>query len=302
MTKECRMTNDENVARLDQPRQRRGNSSFVIRHSFVIRISSFVICLAVAPSASRSEEPHLDFVRALQARGMADLAADYLQRLNANPPSEMKAVLPLELARARMEQANQEGDDKKRANQFAAARRDFEGFLATTRDPKLAARANLELARLVAAQGKQKLAQARRLEAGPARKDLTAQARPFFADAARRLQASASQIDAQIRAVTDPNERRDLSRALSQARLEAGINLLHQGVAMPDANAVDIKARAAVIGEARESLARLGAQDNEDPMSWLARVWTGRCAEELDNKPEARRVYEAIAVEKSDTA
>ncbi|HTK78566.1 MAG TPA: hypothetical protein VL371_25130, partial [Gemmataceae bacterium] len=94
---------------------------------------------------ARAEEPHLDFVRGLQARGMADLAADYLQRLSANPPANLRAILPLELARARLEQANQEGDDKKRAALFAAARRDFEAFLAETRDAKLTARANLEL-------------------------------------------------------------------------------------------------------------------------------------------------------------
>src|SRR5207245_1955719 len=110
-------------------------------------------------------------------------------------------TLPLEVARARLEQANLEGDDKKRAGLYAVARRDFEAFLAAGRDAKLVARANLELARLVAAQGKQKLAQARRLDAGPARKDLISQARPFFADAARRLQASAAQIDAQLRAL-----------------------------------------------------------------------------------------------------
>lgn len=250
---------------------------------------------------ARADEPHLDFVRGLQARGMADLAADYLQRLSANPPANLHAILPLELARARLEQANQEGDDKKRAQLFAVARRDFEAFLDGSRDAKLTARANLELARLVAAQGKQKLAEARRLDAGPARKDLTAQARPFFADAARRLQASATQIDAQTRAATEQTERRDLTRALAQARLEEGINLLHQGVAMPDGNAAEIKARAAVVGQAKETLSRL-AQDNEEPAGWLAKVWVGRCAEELDSKPEARRVYESVAGEKSDAA
>jgi hypothetical protein len=261
---------------------------------------AFILLLAVGVPVARAAEPHLEFVRGLQARGMADLAADYMQRLSANPPENLKAILPLELARARLEQASQEGDDKKRANLFAAARRDFEAFLSTTRDAKLTARANLELARLVSAQGKQKLVHARRLDAAAARKDLTAQARPFFADAARRLQDSAAQIDAQVRAATDPAERRDLTRALGQARLEEGINLLHQGVAMPDTTAADIKARAAVIGQAKEILSRLGVQDNEDPVSWSARVWVGRCAEELDSKPEARRIYETVAGEKSD--
>jgi hypothetical protein len=263
---------------------------------------AFLFLLVIGPSLARAAEPHLEFARGLQSRGMADLAADYLLRLSANPPENLKAILPLELARARLEQASQEGDDRKRANLFAAARRDFEAFLNTSRDAKLTARANLELARLVAAQGKHKLAQARRLDPGPARKELTAQARPFFSDAARRLQASQAQIDAQIRAARDDGERRDLTRALAQARLEEGINLLHQGVAMPDATAADIKARAEVIGQAKESLSRLGVQDNEDPVSWMAKVWAGRCAEELDNKPEARRVYESVAGEKSDAA
>src|SRR5205814_340079 len=74
------------------------------------RFAAVALALALAAAPACAEEPHLDFVRGLQARGMADLAADYLQRLAADPPPGLKAVLPLELARARLEQAGQEGD------------------------------------------------------------------------------------------------------------------------------------------------------------------------------------------------
>ena len=34
----------------------------------------------------------------------------------------------------------------------------------------------------------------------------------------------------------------------------------------------------------------------------MARVWIGQCADELDNKAEARRIWEALAAEKNPAA
>src|SRR5262245_47368380 len=94
----------------------------------------------------RAEEPHVDLVRGLRARGMSDLAVDYLLRLSAHPPEAIRAVLPLELAKARLDVAAGESNEKKRAKQFDEARAAFEGFLKANPNHPLAADAALELA------------------------------------------------------------------------------------------------------------------------------------------------------------
>src|SRR5689334_15359487 len=114
MTKDCRMSRrDEGERRgvsptwfswrasrrkpdVGAPGQRLPRRAYASTLVFI----AFFVCVTVC----RADQPHLDFVRGLQARGMADLAADYLQRLSANPPANLRAILPLELARARLEQ------------------------------------------------------------------------------------------------------------------------------------------------------------------------------------------------------
>lgn len=131
----------------------------------------------LAPPPARGEEPHLQFARALRENGLPDLAADYLQRLDPKKLSpETAALVPLEVARARFDVATQEGDAGKRTRQFAAARAAYEAFLKSHPNHPKAAEARLDLARLVALQGKHLLGQARRQESKAARKDLTAQA------------------------------------------------------------------------------------------------------------------------------
>src|SRR5207244_3409062 len=118
-------------------------------------------------------------------------------------------------------------------------------------------------------------------ESGPARNNLTAQARPFFADAAGRLQASVTQIDAQLVTLANPKtdtERADaaaLARARTRAQLEVGVNLLNQGIAMPDATPDQIRERATVVNQAKDTLSALGVQDADNPACWQARVWAG---------------------------
>ena len=53
-----------------------------------------------------AEEPSVqDFVRGLREKRYPDLALDYLKKLSANPPPGLAAVLPLEMARCRLDMA-----------------------------------------------------------------------------------------------------------------------------------------------------------------------------------------------------
>ncbi|MFO0810647.1 MAG: hypothetical protein U0746_18625 [Gemmataceae bacterium] len=266
------------------------------------------LALVVLTSSLRAEERHLDLVRALRANGMADLAVDYLERLGKNPPANLKAILPLELAKARLDLAVYEGNDRKRNKQFEAAKQAYDDFLQANPNHPLAAEARLDLARLTTLQGKQLLAQARRTDDKAARRDLVARARPLFGEAAAKLSEATKAIDAKMRQLAEPSNddekalRESLVRAKGQARLETAINKLNQAMAMSDGSATEIKDRAKVVRSAQDDLSAIYADERDSAFGWLARVWAGRCYEELDDKPNAVRLYEQAAKEEKPVA
>jgi hypothetical protein len=252
-------------------------------------------------------EPHLQFARGLRENGLPDLAVDYLQRLaNNNPPADIAALLPLEIARARLDIAVQEGDGKKRNKQFAEARTAYETFLKVNPTHPRAAEAKLDLARLVALQGKHLLGQARRQESKSTQKDMTAQAGQLFRDAAIQLKGANTEIDRRLAQLADPTtdadkaQKADLLKAKLNAQLDEAINLINQSNTMLDSK--DVKARATIINQAKDQLIKLSKIDEENPTSWQAKVWLGRLAEEIEAKPEAIRRYTELTKEKAPAA
>jgi hypothetical protein len=268
------------------------------------RVAVFVAvaaCGFMLPAA-RAEEPYLQFARKLRENGLPDIAADYLQQLSTrNLPPDVTALVPLEAARARLDVAVQEGDAKKRNQQFAAARSAYESFLKANPNHPRSAEAKLDLARLVAFQGKHLLDQARRAESKSARKDLIAQAGLLFKEAADQLAKAATEIDKRLAQLANPAndaekaQQADLVQAKLQAQLEEAINLINQSNSLLDAR--DTKGRAAVINTAKEVLGRVSKAGDDNPVAWQAKVWLGRLAEEIDAKPEAIRRYTDLAKE-----
>src|SRR5437899_1430013 len=115
-----------------------------------MRILATLLALAVFSLAARGDEPHLDLIRGLRAQGEPGLAMDYIQAKLATPPESLKGLLPLEIARTRVELALQESEEGKRLAMFALARTEFETFLKTNAAHPLAPQASFEIARLIA--------------------------------------------------------------------------------------------------------------------------------------------------------
>jgi hypothetical protein len=264
------------------------------------RVAVLVAVAELVAARAWAEEPYLQFSRALRENGMPDLAVDYLQHLSTRQlPPDLAALLPLEAARARLDIAAQEGDAGKRTRQFAAARTAYETFLKKNPNHPRVAQAQLDLARLVAFQGRHLVDLSRRQESKAAQKDLSAQASQLFKEAAAGLAKATAEIDKRAPAAS-PAEKTELVKARQQAQLEEAINLIHQSAALLDAR--DIKARAGVIEQAKKQLDALAAGGDDDPLKWEARVWLGRLAEEIDAKPEATRRYTELIKETAPAA
>src|SRR5258708_37477121 len=107
-----------------------GPSFVPVRVSRIMRIISTLLSTAafslVVLAGARGDEPHLDLIRALRAQGEPGLAMDYIQTKLSNPPESIKGILPLEVARTRVELALQESEEGKRFAMLANARAEFE--------------------------------------------------------------------------------------------------------------------------------------------------------------------------------
>jgi hypothetical protein len=262
-----------------------------------------------------AEEPHLEFVRSLRARGMADLALQYLESQSQKPPPALAVVLPLELAKTRLELAAAEPDATRRANLQNQARLEFEAFLKNNPKHPLAADARLEIARIIALQGKADLSRARRQDTKEAEQAERKKAREKFEEAAKQLEAAKKQIDAQLAGPTAPKtpadpkkppgqspplEKEALSEASLQAEFEVGLNLLNQAQTYTEQN--EIPTRGKIIKAAIEGLGKVANREPKTATSWLASVWLGRCHQENDDPKTARGIYGKVMADPSDQA
>ena len=82
----------------------------------IVAVFSLGVLLLASLPARSDDVPHLDFVRALRARGYNEEAYEYLANLaKRNPPKDVLAFVPLEKAITRLNQALQTTDANERA-------------------------------------------------------------------------------------------------------------------------------------------------------------------------------------------
>lgn len=166
----------------------------------------FVLTLTPCSSAQNDNTPHLDLVRGLRERGYHDLALAYLEHLQLQQATlglEVKAALPLELARSRAEVATTTPAGAERDRLLQRSRTDLEAFLRSNPSPGLAAECSQALANCVAEQARSLASSTERagiVAANPpkAAKDLQAQTIARFNEADRLFAGLQKQLEDQL--------------------------------------------------------------------------------------------------------
>lgn len=260
------------------------------RTAFLFGLMS--LFLTTTPFTLHADPPHLELVRGLRKEGLTDLAMEYLERLRTSTDPEVKAILPLESARTRLELASMEGDEGKRGAILAQARGEFDLFIRQNPQNPLVPTANIELARLISFQGNQILVRSRRTELPEVAKAQRVNSRTLFQEAAKRFDEAAKQIDASIKKAEadDSSKSKALLQALNDAKLNAeldrGINLYNLGQTYPkdgDIDAKDIVERGKWITDASKIFGTVGYRDVTTPQAFIARAWEAQCSYELEN-------------------
>jgi hypothetical protein len=258
--------------------------------------------LAALPRPLLAEEPHLEFVHTLRARGMADLALEYLQSKSQNPPAGLAIVLPLELAKTRLDLAASRPDPAGRAALQKQALTELGLFVKNNPSHPLAAEASLDIARVAALQGRAQLSKARRSETKERQQAELIQARRQFEEAARQLSTAAAAIDGQLANAGGPEEadKQSLAQAKLRAELEQGVNLLEQAQTYTDAG--EVAKRAELLKRAVDTLDKLARREPRNPICLQALAWLGRCYQENDDPKAARKAYMDVIAEPGEPA
>jgi tetratricopeptide (TPR) repeat protein len=254
--------------------------------------------------AGQADEPHLDLIRGLRASGDAELALRYIEtRLPKDLPEPTRRELTLELARIRVDLAQDEPERSKRRALLTQARREFEAFLSSSaaNDPQKP-QVRFELARLVAAQGREAVLRSRRLESA-AKAQAVSEARSSYKSAAEQINAAAQELGQQVQALGEPKNAaeaarsRELTQNWYKAELEEGTVRFFHALTYPP-EGLDVRTRATLMSEAIQVLNRLGDRDPKHPICWLAKAWVGRCYVEIEDYNKAEKSFDAIQAER----
>jgi hypothetical protein len=261
--------------------------------------------LAAGAGFAAAQEPayreQMRFVSELRARRYNDLALEYLQMLSKSPSPELARELPLEMARTRLEGAADEPDSGKRLALYGQARAELAKFLAANPQGPRAAEAKLDVAHVMVLQGKTQLSRA--LLQGSAREqDAEAlKARAYFVDANSELKKAAAALDAQLAALPEAKtpaekaERKRLEDQRLRAELDLGLNLFDQAMTYTAEDKTEVAlARAKKVEEAQRALEKLAGGDANNPITWQAQAWVGRCIHQLGKPVEARKRFTEI--------
>ncbi len=254
-----------------------------------------VIVLFVSHASAQPSDP-IDLARGLRENGSADLAIEYLLDLaKKNPNPGTLSVIPLERARAKLELASGESDDRKRTALVTEAKADFDKFLASNATHPRRAEAALSLARLISVQAKGMVSKANKLTDDNARKTELLRARPVFQDAATRFGQAATEFGKQRGEVgLTPARLKQIDTELYQAQLDQAINLFELAFTFLRTDAKEAIERGATVKAAKELFKKLSGEDQTHPLCWVARAWVGECDRENTSLVDAQKTFDEV--------
>lgn len=263
---------------------------------------SLALPLFWASASSAQVASPLELVRGLRGAGLTDLALERIQELKAKPAgltADEQKILGLEVARTRIEQANQETEDGKRVALLAQAKSEFEAFTKANPTHPLAAQAQMEIARLISINAKGLLSKGRRLESKEARALEFSKVRPEFDKAIAQYTGAVTTIENQLKKL-DPKDANaiELARSLQQALLDSAI--LRYEKSKTFVGEGEGAKQSEEILKAQKAFESIANKYTGTPSGYLASVWQTQCDYEiLDPAKASKSITDFIIANRS---
>jgi len=260
------------------------------------------LCLATggAGRAHAADRP-LEFLQALRNRDYFDYALLLLDQLETKPgvDPEVREVLAYERGMTLLEQARGTRDSDQQTRLYDLARVEFEKFLKEHPEHPLAGSANSEAAEVLTGKAKALVLQANSPNNAGRKPELLAQARDLLGQATKVFQAAFDRYKAEYDKFDKFIPATDKARYAARERVflnyvKAQFNLarmVHEEAQTYDRGSPENKA---ALIKAANAFEAIHAQHRSLVVGLYARLWQGKCFEEMDELTKALGIYNEL--------
>ncbi len=264
-----------------------------------LAMTTWVVC---ATFSARAGEPYREFLQALRENGYYDLQAEYLDQIAAKPnvPAEILEVIDYEKARALLDSSTTVSRPEEARQRVHSASQLFSEFLKSRPDHELAADASMQLAGIVVREGKMSLLEAATVDGKRDQERLRLDARKQFQKARNLYETARDQHKAAwdafprfVDAAKDP-ERHAASRKAKLNYVQTQLNLAILTYDEAQSYLPTDEEFPKILNRAVEGFEKLHTEFRTSIAGMHARVWQGKCFEELGRIREALGIYQEI--------
>jgi hypothetical protein len=251
--------------------------------------------------SATAAEPFLEFIAGLRERGYYDTAQTYLDEISARPdlPDEVRQVLPYERALILLAAVRDVTASGAKRTQLDAAEAALEQFVQGAPQHALAGQANTQRAKIRLQKARVAIWDADDPANSGSRGEFLAEARQFIGEARQIFQAAFEQHKTAVNAF--PLGTSDESVVQKRKREDAENLYLHSKLDLAETTywmaqtcEPGSTAREEQLTEAQDEYAKIHAEHRLQKVGLIARLWQGKCFEEMGRLGEALGLYKEI--------
>lgn len=263
--------------------------------------------LIAGAGMAQAVEPYLEFVRGLREQQYFDYAILYLDQIatKENTPAEIKQVIPYEKAMALQDGARFARSPEKQVEQYNQALAFLEQFVKENPTHPIAADANSDRAQIILKKAQSEILQLRspsapKKQLQTSSRELIAKAREVYQTAFDQHDANLKKFGAFIDQQKEPEQyaaRSKTEQSLMTASLNLGICTFEEAHTY-EATAAEYKQ---LLTKAADEFEKMHQKYRTQVGGLHARVWQGKCFEEMNEINKALGIYKEILDHPADT-
>lgn len=274
-----------------------------------ILLSLILVAPILVFAQTVKERIDLDFVDGLRKRGDVDLALDYLKLIEKIASKELKANIPLEIARTQLSKAIAEPDKVRRQKLYLGVMVEIKKFI--NENPKSArvSEAKLDLASLSIQMAKTKISEISSLRTNDEKVAKGNEAKALILDSRLQMKSAIKEMQDKLATLTGMSpaelaESKSLTEKISSGEMDVALTFYDEAKSIIDTGKdKDRLARANVITEAIKEMEKLANRPETDPQTWKAKAWIALYLMENGEPKKARpKLIEILTVSPTNKA
>ncbi len=260
------------------------------------------LAATLLPATLTAAENPLDVLNALRKNGYHDYALLYLKQLEGRSqlPDEIRQLLPMETALTLLEDLQTTSSPEEQHRKLDLAREELQKFLKQSPDHERAALANDQLGKVLLEEGRVEIARAGRTTNATEKQAIQKQARGVFQSArdvfTKAVEKHKAALD-EYKAFIDEKKEPQLHAERERVRL----NYLNAQISIAKANYFEASSygndsdeKKKLMQRAIDEFEKLVVDNSQSTVFVQARVWQGRCYQELGEIRQALGLFDEV--------